>query len=139
MRLCVLGSMLLLLVGCGPLVPATTPPQLAFTPGPPVVVTDRVLETAEFTVHYPAGWRVVTGAADQPSSAVLVAPDETATIQIQVGALQNEMFTDNLQTDIRAVTLANGLPVTAVGRASAEHWGRFLPVFEAVILSLQSS
>lgn len=138
MRLCVFG-IIMLLVGCGPLVPATTPPQLAFTPGPPVVVTERVLETADFTVSYPAGWRVVTGAADQPSSAVLVAPDETATIRLQVGILDNETFADNLQTDIRAVTLANGLTVTAVGRASAENWNLFLPVFEAVIQSLQPS
>jgi hypothetical protein len=134
----VLGMVLLFLVGCGPIVPATTPPQLAFTPGAPVVVTDRILETADFTVKYPAGWRVVTGAANQLTSAVLVAPDEIATIQLQVGALENLSDSDQ-QTDIRAITLANGLIVTAVGRASAENWSQFLPVFEAVIQSVQTN
>jgi hypothetical protein len=129
--------LVLLVAACGPIVPATTPPQLKFTPGPAVVVTDRTYETRAFTVRYPSGWRVVTGAADQPISVVFVAPDEVSTITVQAGYLNNTTFDEAFQTDVRGITLGDGTVVTAIGRAPVERWATFGPVFEMVIASVQ--
>ncbi|MEM6281327.1 MAG: hypothetical protein AAF787_03965 [Chloroflexota bacterium] len=67
----------LLLAAC---IPATAPPQLEYTPGPPVVVTDGRIQTAAFSVERPDGWRVITSAADAPLTLILVAPDDAALI-----------------------------------------------------------
>ena len=127
----------LFLAACAPIVPATTPPQLAFTPGPPVVVTNRVYETVDFTVRYPSGWRIVTSAADQPTSVVFVGLDEQATITLRVGALDDASFDKTQMTDIRTVTLKSGKIVTAIGRAPAGLWQTFLPIYEAVVASIE--
>ena len=80
MSIRILQAFLLFAVGLlAACVPANTPLQLAYTPGPAVIVTDDVYESDAFTVHYPSGWRVVTGAADAPTSVVFVAPDEQST------------------------------------------------------------
>jgi hypothetical protein len=128
----------MLLSACGRLVPpATTPPQLHFTPGAPVAVTDRLYETSAFTVRYPTGWRVVTAAANQPISVVFVAPDEVSTITLQVGELNNATFDPKFKTDVRDIHLANGTLITAIGRAPADSWETFAPVFEAVVASVK--
>lgn len=141
LRLCIYASLrcliLLLLASCGSIVPATTPPQLAFTPGPPVVVTDRVYETADFTARYPSGWRIVTSAADEPTSVVFVGLDEQATITLMVGALSDAQFDRSKQTDIRGITLKDEKLVTAIGRAPTALWETFLPIFDAVVESVE--
>jgi len=59
-------------------IPATTPPQLDYTPGAPVTVTDDRITTTAFTVTRPDGWRVITSAADAPLMLILVSPDDAA-------------------------------------------------------------
>lgn len=121
-------------------VPAQTPPQLAYTPGPAVVVTDRVYESSAFTVHYPSGWRVVTGAADAPPSVVFVAPDEVSTIALQVGPLDNSILTEpGFSVEIRGIELANGRLITAIAQAPEPAWESFLPVFEGVIATVRQA
>lgn len=68
----------LLLAGCGRIAPASAPPQLDATPGPPVVFTDAIYSTTIFSLRYPATWRVITSASFAPPSVVLVRPDEAA-------------------------------------------------------------
>jgi hypothetical protein len=68
-------------------VPATTPPQLDYTPGPPVVIAGDVFTTAAFTVTPPEGWRVITSAADAPPGAIFVSPDDSALIFVTAGSI----------------------------------------------------
>lgn len=72
---------LIVLAGC---VPAVLPPQFSQTPGPPVQVTHERYETSVFSVERPAGWRVVTSAANDPASVIFVSPDDTALILVAV-------------------------------------------------------
>jgi hypothetical protein len=131
-----LALCLVLLAAC---VPAGTPPQLAYTPGPAVVVTDRAYESSAFTVHYPSGWRVVTGAADAPPSVVFVAPDEVSTITLQAGTLEDATLAEpGFRVDIRGIELADGTLITAIARAPETAWETFLPVFEGVVAGVHT-
>ncbi len=124
------------LAGC---IPARTPPQLAFTPGPPAVVTDRTYANLWFALRYPAGWRVVTGAADAPPSVVFVAPDDASTVTIQVGELDTAGLDDPaFRYAVRRLALAGGLTLTAVVRAPAAAWDAFLPQADALLASIQA-
>ncbi|MBZ0278200.1 MAG: hypothetical protein K8I60_18785 [Anaerolineae bacterium] len=125
----------LILAAC---VPAQTPPQLAYTPGPAVIVTDRVYESAAFTVRYPSGWRVVTGAADAPLSVVFVAPDEVSTIRVQVGGLENASLSDaGFRYDVRGVELADGTTITAIAHIAEDRWETIQPIFEDMVKSIK--
>lgn len=128
----------LLLAACGSIIPATTPPQLDYTPGPGIVVSDNSVQTPAFSLRYPEGWRVVTGQAGLPPSVVLVAPDETSTISIINGVLPEETNeADSLQSLRRPLTLSSGVEVSIIGRAPADTWTSFLPTFEAVATSIK--
>jgi len=133
-----LSIVIVLLSGCKSLVPATTPPQLEWTAGPPIVITDKVLETAEFTLNYPSGWRVVTGEAQLPPTVTLISPDEKSTITLNMGELPEGNYGEDrlTMTIVRGVTLKNGKSMTVIGKAPTEGWEAFLPVFEAVIASI---
>ena len=50
---------LIFLAGCGALPPADTPPQLAHTPGAPIVVSESRIDAGIFQLAYPPDWRVV--------------------------------------------------------------------------------
>lgn len=83
----------ILVVGC---VPVHTPPQLESTPGVPVVVRQDAVDFGAFEVRYPAGWRVITGAADQPQNVILVSPDDEALILVTLDpAQQPPMLSSN--------------------------------------------
>ncbi len=127
---------LLLLAGC---IPAGVPENLDDTPGPSVVVTDREVTGEVFTARYPAGWRIITGEASVPQSVIFVAPDEVSTIQLRVGHLEEAAFPADRQTDVRAVTLADGTTITAILTALPETFDSLLPTFEVVIESVRAS
>lgn len=139
-RVCFLLCLALLAAGCGPIVPATTPPQLNHTSGPAFVVTDRMYANDIFSVRYPAGWRIVTGQAHLPPHVVIVSPDERAQITLIVGTLDDANFgTQGRMATLRGVTLSDGTLLTITGEAPAEMWNNFLPVFDAVVRSLSVS
>ena len=134
-----LSGLLLLLSSCGPIVPATAPAQLDHTPGPPIVVTDRTVRTRDYRLRYPSGWRVVTGEARLLPTVVLVAPDEVTTIRFVVGALPAQTTPEpDFKFIRRPVQLASDFTITVIGRAPADEWQQFLPIFEWVVLSLHS-
>ncbi|MEO0563209.1 MAG: hypothetical protein AAF125_13965, partial [Chloroflexota bacterium] len=81
-----LALVLLSVFGC---VPAQTPPQLDPTAGPAAQVTDDTIRTAAFEVARPAGWRVITGAADQPPNVILVAPGDAALAFVSAESITN--------------------------------------------------
>ncbi len=68
-----------LLVGC---VPARTPPQLGFTPGPPLRLDAARVYTPDFSAETPPGWRVITAPAHSPGAVTFAAPDDMALIHL---------------------------------------------------------
>lgn len=127
----------LLLAAC---IPAKVPDNLDDTPGPPVVVTERVYESSQFSARYPQGWRVVTSEARTPPAVIFVAPDEVSTIRLMVGPLDDINLSEpDLQTEVRGLTLPGGLEMTAILSAPPDQWAALLPVFERVLASLKAT
>lgn len=76
-------GLMLALVACGPIVPAQTPPQLAHTPGAPIVIDEQWLSTDDFRLQYPAGWRVVKlNVTGSPLEIVFAGPDDSLLIRL---------------------------------------------------------
>lgn len=134
-RLCVFVSLCYAfgLAGC---VPARTPPLLNFTPGPPAVITDETFSNSAFSVRYPTGWRVVTGAADAPPSVVFVAPDEESTITLQVEPPGEPERDPLFRLETRLLSLGD-LRLYAVARAPVQEWAAFQPTFERLLASVR--
>lgn len=91
---------LLCLTGCAS---TARPPQLDYTPGPPVRVTDTTYTTQTFTVVYPAGWRVITPAADAPAGGIFVAPDDRALIALSVAPFDTPPTLGGLPPDAQHI------------------------------------
>ena len=127
------SGLLLMLAAC---VPATPPPQLAFTPGAPVTVTGERVTNSVFSVARPGGWRVITSAADAPVSVIFVAPDDSALVmvarELPESPPQPQADADtSLQQDTRTVTLETGA-VTVYAAAPAERWDQVEALMEQV-------
>jgi hypothetical protein len=119
-------------------IPAKVPSNLDDTPGPAVVVSDHTFENSQFSALYPDGWRVVTSEAQAPPSVIFVAPDDVATIQLMVGALDNANFNNpKMQTDVRGLTLDGGLQITAILSAPPAQWDSYVAHFERVLASIK--
>jgi len=86
MRRTKLWLALLMLGAC---VPASPPPQLGYTPGAPVTVTEQQVRNSAFTVTRPAGWRLITSAAGEPPTVIFVSPDDTALVMISAEAIED--------------------------------------------------
>lgn len=123
---------------CAACIPADAPPQLAFTPGPPIVIANQWYNTEQYRLRYPLGWRVITSAADQVPSVILVAPGNEALIIIShQNIIQPPTLPDTL-TEIqiqvkRATGEAQAVLVTVEGQQA-----RFIPILEAVLLTLET-
>ena len=123
----------MLFSGC---IPAQTPPQLAFTPGAPAVITDELFTNSAFSVRYPTGWRVVTGAADAPPSVTFVAADDVTTITLSTAAPGEPERDPTFRVETRLLAL-EGLRVYVVARVPVQDWPRFQPTFERLLASVQ--
>ena len=122
-----------LFAGCGRLAPATTPPQLAATPGHFVTIDDSVYDAGRFRVRYPDGWRVVkSSAAGAPPEVIFVAPDETATITLSTAPRE----ADNA-TATRTITLADGSTLTATLHVTPDAGSDYSDLFERVVASVK--
>ncbi len=122
----------------GACVPAQLPPQLAYTPGPPLVVDAQQIETEQFTAWVPAGWEVVTSAAASPQSVILIAPDAFALIMLGGDGAQTPVLQvdGKISTVQRRLTLDNSTSVVAVLLTAADNETLYLPVFEQVLASV---
>lgn len=140
LRLCIIAPLryvllLFVIAGC---IPARTPPQLAFTPGAPAVITDETFTNSAFTVRYPTGWRVVTGAADAPPSVTFVAADEVSTVTLQVEPPAEPERDPAVRVETRTLSLEGG-QVYAIARVPVQDWQRFQPIFERLLASVRSA
>lgn len=79
----IISLAVLSLSACQSLVPATVPPQLSHTPGLPLNITEDHIESEQFVLSYPGGWRIVSSVAIEPLRLTLVSPDEDMIITIQ--------------------------------------------------------
>lgn len=129
------------IVGCTPLVPATPPEQLSFTPSAPIYFDGQTIFTPEFEVRYPAGWRVVRLNLGEESTRLAFASptdDEQAmwVIYVKAGVLEALPATGK-QVVVESVTLETGQLVTLVGETPLDTQAEFLPIFEQVKASLR--
>ncbi len=120
--------LLLLVVGCGPLVPATQPPQLAHTPGAFVVVDAETFDAGVFRVAYPQGWRIVKSSTATAPMTVVFASSRTAQdaddmplqIWLSTAPLNLPLKNPNDLKRRAEVTLHSGQVVYAAGVAPAD-------------------
>ena len=130
---------LLLITACTPLIPATTPPQLAFTPGAFITVDDEVVDAGDFRVNYPDGWRIVkTSIAAAPLEIVFAAPDNSMTIRIVEGVYSPPASTPDPHIYERQeqVHVSDSLTITVVGQTPKESSADFNTLFDTVLDSL---
>ncbi|MAS34959.1 MAG: hypothetical protein CL610_13200 [Anaerolineaceae bacterium] len=135
--------MVLLLVSlCAACVPATVPPQVAYTPGPAVQVIDGLYDSGVFRVQYPADWRVITSAAGDPVHVIFAAPDGDALMIVgeQVDSAPAPAgYAGPLQSEQREIMLADGVMVTVILNAAPDDWAQRLALFEQVVASVRAS
>lgn len=143
MRNCVfLALIILCAAACGPIVPATTPPQLNHTPGAPVIVTWDTYTASEFSAHYPSGWTVITSPAFSTTWVVFTSPDEQAVIVLALDPNDTQVMPPqesdrSLQRESVEIPLNDGRTLTAVLAAPSDKGQVFRPVFEQMIASVQ--
>lgn len=135
-RVFIVIGMIVLGAAC---VPAQVPPQLAYTPGPPLIVAVQQIETEQFTAWLPPGWEVVTSAAASPQSVILISPDSVALIMLGGDGAQTPVLQvdGEVSTVQRRITLDNNISIIAVMLSSAEQEALYLSVFEQVVNSLR--
>jgi hypothetical protein len=130
------------LAGCGPLVPATTPPQLGSTPGPAVVVLEDAVIMGQWRVPTPPGWKVVKNStADAPAlSVALVSPDEQMLIiasQSPLPASPDEAGRETLFE--QRLTAAGSAPLYVMAQAAPDQRDALRPVWEDFLAGLASA
>lgn len=82
-------GLVLWVAACSPLVPATTPPQLFFTPGPALQFDGEQVVLGDFTLPIPAGWQLIkTSTAEEALRVVLASPDETLLITASLAPIR---------------------------------------------------
>lgn len=135
MRLC---WIFLLLVGCGPIVPATTPPQLANTPGASIRITSDRVQTESFSVRYPDGWRVVKiSPAVAPLRLVFVAPDDAQIIELGTTSL-DPLTPDATTTIVNEIVQLGNASIYVRGSGPTTAAASLRQHIAAIIASLQA-
>lgn len=129
--------MCLLAAAC---IPARTPENLRNTPGAPAVITDEEYTGTAFRVRYPAGWRVIKGAAIDRES-VTFSGEECQLIYIYVSDMITDAAAlsdcDTVQMTTQSVRLGNH-QINVMGAAPESIWDAFEAVFSRVVQSVQA-
>jgi hypothetical protein len=124
---------------CAGCIPAQTPPQLEFTPGAPVVVTDQLYQHEAYQVSYPAGWRVITAAAENAGSVTLAAPDNQALVFISTSSIDNPPAlpdVENQQVETREISLTDGTTIYTALVVDTEFQEAMQPTFDHILSSI---
>ncbi|MDZ4763384.1 MAG: hypothetical protein SGI73_02455 [Chloroflexota bacterium] len=106
------------------------------TPGQPITVTDETFANSTFSLRYPRGWRVVTGAAASPPGVTLIAPGDCALIVVSAAAitmpptLPETCAADRITT--RRDIVVGAVSTTMMGVVVAAEAETFVTVFERV-------
>jgi hypothetical protein len=120
-------------------IPALVPPQLAHTPGPPVIVANSTYRAVDFTVDYPAGWLAISSAATDPPAAIFIAPDQHALVIIGQGVTDAPPLAvpGPTRTDRRQAITVAGVPVTLILRALSDDFAAAEPLFARMAQSVR--
>jgi hypothetical protein len=134
------APLLLLLLICSACLPAKVPPHLSYTPGAAVVVAEGRVQFAGIYLRYPAGWRVITGAADSPVHLTFVSPQDDALIVISTSSEVKppalpDLPPEQQQTSSERVEV-NGRTIYTWFVYSSSSYGPYLPDYHFVIESL---
>ena len=134
------GLLLLLLAACGSLVPATVPPQLAFTPGPPISFEDNVVVLDNWRVPVPPDWTVVKNStAEEALRVVLVSPDKSLLITAGLSPLDApETDTEGRMILLEEKLTQEGTTLYLLGQALPEHGDTLEVVWEEILLEIAS-
>ncbi len=138
LKMCLCFVSLVLCLFFSACVPARVPPQLAYTPGPPVKVAGHLYRSTLFTVEYPPGWDAITSAASSPPSAIFVAPDHSALITLGLDIEEVPALAGADTVEIRRVILG-GTHITAVLRTPDQALDNLLPLFEQLVTSIRQT
>lgn len=123
-----LAILFLFAAACSPLAPAVTPPQIQYTPGAFVTLSETRFDAGIYQLDYPANWRVVKlSTADTRNLRVaFVAPDNSAVTLTQVE-----------NTDENVVRLANGVMILVEINATVDAVASFFERAERLVKSIQ--
>ena len=143
MRFLIFFGLLIALMACSSLVPATAPLQLNATAGAPIVINDEYIDAGAFTVDYPDGWRVVKlSLAGDPIELVFVSPDESMRIELRTGEMDEVCIIPEITPTFgsywpNACIEQTNLFILIEGYAEEEDGDLFDEIFEAVVNSIR--
>jgi hypothetical protein len=126
----------MLMVGCLPLVPATTPPQLLSTPGAPLQIDEQWVYFDSVKIGYPSGWKVVKSNPDSEPLRVVFADEENQfIIQVSLSAIA-EPTPDASLVYFSTVKQIGGIPIYLQGQSPRESATNFESIWQTVLDSL---
>ena len=128
-----------LIISLGACVPAQVPPQLAHTPGPAVVVAAGEVRLGRFTAWLPPGWQVITSAASDTPSVIILAPDEDALMMLSEAITEAPApaVSGPVTTLERQLSFGDNLHVTVTLNSAADAVTRYQPIFQQVLESVR--
>lgn len=139
MRQILIILLLLILTACRSLIPATTPPQLEYTPGVAITVTDKTVYTPMFQVDYPDGWRVVKiSIAGDPIELVFSSVEDDMWIKIseQPISIAEGTVDPNIHERLESVEIT-GNKIYTQGQAPEEKREIFDEIYRHVLDSIE--
>ena len=128
---------LILITACTPLIPATSPPQLDYTPsGIAIRITDGTVYTDDFQMDYPDGWRIIKLSVDgSPLHLVFASPDDSMRIDLTETPLPEDQIQDYDQIEMIALDDTRKLYIYA--QASEENKAIFDRIFSYLLDSIK--
>lgn len=131
--------LIFILSACRSLIPATTPPQLEYTPDVGIIISDETIVTAIFEVDYPDGWRVVKiSVAGQPIELVFASPDDEMWIKVSEIPIGIPEGTPDPNIYERLETLEiEGSKIYTQGRSPIEKREIFDEIYQHVLDSIE--
>lgn len=128
-----------ILSACRSVIPATTPPQLEYTPDTGIIISDETIVTDIFQVDYPDGWRAVKiSIAGEPIELVFAAQDEDMWIkvsEIPIGILESTLDA-NIYERLETVVVERTTIYTQ-GRSPIEKREIFDEIYQHVLDSIK--
>lgn len=131
--------LIFILSACRSIIPATTPPQLEYTPDTGIIISDETIVTDSFQVDYPDGWRVVKiSIAGEPIELVMVSSDESMKIKIYGYGYPYPESTPEPGTYERFEWVTQGdVTLTIIGWAYIEKREIFDEIYQHVLDSIE--
>lgn len=141
MRSFILILLGIILSACSSIIPATTPPQLAYTPGAAITISDETIYTDIFQVNYPDAWRVVKiNVATDPIELVFASQDGGMWIKISENPIAIPEGTPDptLYEHLDMIEI-DGINIYIQGQSPIEKRDLFDEIYQHVLDSIEIS